>query len=95
MQSNEQKAKEIATAIIRKMKNEVSTAVALAPFNTTLNGVVTEIIGKNYTVNIKKSVYTGIKALRSSFAINVGDKVIVIVPNGIMNNAFILGVLDE
>lgn len=95
--NNEAEARGLGKIIVSMVDRRIKEALRTANFDRTTWGIITNGDGKgNYSVNIQRTVYTGMRTLRGNKKnLKVGDTVIVCIPNNIMSNAYILGTLKE
>ena len=94
MDLNQEGGKKVAQAIDRRIMNVAKEIYKNSPYTLIKYGIVKKIDGKFYTLQINKSLYTKVCALKGVGQINVNDVVICIIPNNQFSNMFILGVLD-
>lgn len=84
----------IAQAIDKRI---ITIAKQVANKSTVNRTVFGRVIAKNnglFSLRINNTVYTNVIALKNSNYINVGDKVVCLVPNNQFNDLLILGVAD-
>lgn len=85
---------QIADAIDRRIRMVAQEVYDNAPYNKTKFGRVVARQNGLFEVMIERKSYTNVVALRNVGDINVGETVIVDIPNNNMSNATILGVAD-
>lgn len=85
----------VASAIEKRIQQIARYVYKDSPYNKIKFGVIKEISGKAYTIEIENTIYTDIYALKNIGTINLGDKVVCVNPNNNYSNLFILGILDE
>lgn len=83
----------VARAIDLRIKQVAKYVFQKSPYNKIKYGIVENINGKIYTVNIENKTYQT-NALKGVGTINLQDRVVILIPNNQYSNMFILGVLD-
>lgn len=86
--------KSIATAINKKINEEIKINLQKASFNKTKKGIVVGINSGSFDIKIDNALYTNTFALKNVGEINIGDVVICNIPNNQTNLMYIVGVVD-
>lgn len=84
----------IAEAIDKRIIAIAKQVANKSTVNRTVFGRVTAKNNGLFSLRINNTVYTNVIALKNSNYINVGDKVVCLVPNNQFNDLLILGVAD-
>ena len=84
----------IAEAIDKRIIAIAKQVANKSTVNKTVFGRVTAKNNGLFSLRINNTVYTNVIALKNSNYINVGDKVVCLVPNNQFNDLLILGVAD-
>lgn len=84
----------IAQAIDKRIITIAKQVANKSTVNRTVYGRVTAKNNGFFSLKINNTIYTNVIALKSANYINVGDKVVCLVPNNQFNDLLILGVAD-
>ena len=84
----------VAQAIDKRIIAIAKQVANKSTVNRTVFGRVTAKNNGLFSLRINNTVYTNVMALKNSNYINVGDKVVCLVPNNQFNDLLILGVAD-
>lgn len=84
----------IAEAIDRRIVSVAKQVYEKSPNNKTKYGKVLSKKDGLFTVEIEKSTYTKVPALRNVGNINIGEIVVCMIPNNQFSNIMVLGVAD-
>lgn len=95
MELNGKTGEMIRLAIERKIENEIKRLNNNLSFNKLERGIIEEININGYAIKINNILYRGIKAVSQNTSINVGDVVIVLIPNNQYTQMFILGKINN
>lgn len=84
----------VAQAIDKRIIAIAKQVANKSTVNRTVFGRVTAKNNGLFSLRINNTVYTNVIALKNSNYINVGDKVVCLVPNNQFNDMIVLGVAD-
>lgn len=91
---NNENGSKVAQAIDNRIINVAKLVYNESPHNKTKLGKVLSKKDGYFSVEIEKSTYTKVPALRNVGEINVGEVVLCLIPNNQFGNMVILGVAD-
>jgi len=93
MEFDNSSGEKLGDILLNKFESWLKDLSINASFNKTTWGIITNINGNLYTIEINNQSYSNINAMRNAGELYINDKVLCLIPNNQYSNMVIIGAI--